>query len=100
MIALAGSQAIVLREVTAAAERGDVCPTNLELGEIVAGGTTVAGPAMLALEKKGLITVRRFARARQVTIVATGQSTRLDGNHELHWRSKAPARGPQDRVAT
>lgn len=88
---LAASQSMVLRAIEKAAESDAPCPSNTELGELIAGGSAVVSGAFRALEKKGFITIRRFSRTRQVTIVATGRVTRHDGDAKPHWRDTREA---------
>ncbi|HEX8382430.1 MAG TPA: hypothetical protein VF592_03545 [Sphingomonas sp.] len=65
-----------LAAITAAADAGRRCPTNRELADLIGGETGALGQqAVHALERAGLIKVDRFAQARRVTILATGQAT-------------------------
>jgi DNA-binding MarR family transcriptional regulator len=52
------------------------CPSNYDLANMTGCITPKIGTQVIArLEAKGFITVRRGKRSRQVTIVATGEST-------------------------
>lgn len=67
----------VYRCLKGAAEHGDECPSNNFLATV--GGynqANAAANAVATLEALGLIEVVRFSRARVVTILETGKSTR------------------------
>lgn len=67
----------VLAMLIKACEMGDECPSNYVLSAACgfsAPNTVV--PVIARLEQRGLIKVVRGSRARKVTIVATGKSTR------------------------
>lgn len=91
MRALPPSHALVLHVLTEAADHDKVCPTNDELAGLIGGDAGNTSYVLAALKRRGLITVQTFARTRQVTIVASGRSTRLEGSAAAHWRSKAPS---------
>ncbi len=67
----------IYRCLKGAAEHGDECPTNNVLA--VVGGYSKASSVcdvVSMLEELGLITVTRYSRARVVTILETGKSTK------------------------
>lgn len=75
-MALRGTRAEqVLAVVAAAAARGLPCPSNNALADAVGGQAHEVSRALSGLEERGLVTVRRAHKARQVTIVATGEAT-------------------------
>lgn len=62
--------------LTAAAEAGDVCPSNDELCGLMGMGSIGAPPQVMnRLVAHGLIALERFAQSRIVTILATGKAT-------------------------
>ena len=66
----------VLDAIAAAAAEGRLCPTNETLVGLLRYDTKkMAIACVKRLEAAGLITVRRWQTARQVTIVATGATT-------------------------
>lgn len=80
-------QAKVLSALAAAASRGEACPTNAQLADLLHMiSTSSACGIVTALERRGLIKVERFGAARQVTIVATGKATSRPANARPHWR--------------
>jgi SOS-response transcriptional repressor LexA len=73
---LTNYEATVLRMIVEAAIKGDPCPSNLDIEmELGCNSTSVAPVVVRRLEEKGYIAVTRYQRAREVTILATGQST-------------------------
>lgn len=65
-----------LQMLVAAAERGDPCPTNLDIEmELGCNSTSVAPTVVKRLEEKGLIRVTRYQRFREVEIVGSGMTT-------------------------
>ncbi len=74
-----------------AAERGLVCPTNMELSNQL-GQASISGPTkgLMKLEKLGLIEVERFHAARVVTITATGKQTGKPKNRLCLRRATGP----------
>lgn len=67
---------ITLELIERAAERGETCPTNLDIEmELGCNSTSVAPMVVSRLEDKGYIEVKRFQRAREVTILSTGAKT-------------------------
>lgn len=76
----------VLEMVTLAADAGLPCPTNNEMSCRL-GFKSVSGPinALERLQRRGLIVVERFHMERRVTIVATGNKTKVF-NDKPHWR--------------
>lgn len=68
----------VMAMLTSAAEQGEPAPTDRAIAEALGGASERTGATMIArLKESGLIRVTSYARARQITITATGQSTRL-----------------------
>lgn len=84
-------EAMVYRELHRAAEAGQPCASNADLGDTIGSinstGSTVAG-IVKRLEMRGLITVERYQRERRVTIVATGKSTAEVRTPAPHWRTR------------
>lgn len=73
---LTSYETTVLRMIIEAAIKGDPCPSNLDIEmELGCNSTSVAPVVVRRLEEKGYIRVTRYQRAREVTIIATGQST-------------------------
>lgn len=67
---------ITLKMISDAAEDGRPCPSNLDIEmELGCSSASVAPTVVKMLETKGLISVTRYQRAREVTIHATGKST-------------------------
>jgi hypothetical protein len=65
-----------LRLIERAAEHGERAPSNDTLaGALNAASPSAGADCISRLERAGIITVRRFHNARQITIVATGKST-------------------------
>lgn len=58
-----------------AAEAGIRCPTNQDIAAQIGTGTTLVVEAIQALERQGLIAVKRFQSSRVVTIRLTGART-------------------------
>ncbi len=71
-----------------AAERGESCPTNRNLGERFGCGDTPIVNALVFLEANGMIEVERGNDRRVVTIRATGERT-AGRVGKPHW-SRAP----------
>lgn len=70
------NEAIIYDEIVRAAEFGLVCPNYLDLNEAANLESSSASPSIVKrLEAKGLIMVKRYQRFREVTIIATGQTT-------------------------
>lgn len=68
---------IVLRLLTKAAEKGAQCPSNEDLRKAVDARSWASVSRIVSmLEDKGIISVKRTTQSRQVTILATGQSTK------------------------
>ncbi len=80
---------ITLRFITAAAEAGARAPTADDLQE-ACGCSSVSTTVNLvaSLERRGLIAVDRYQRARRITIVATGKATAPVTNMTPHWRTR------------
>jgi len=66
----------LLEILITAADKGDVCPSNDQICELM-GMQSIGSPptVMNKLVRRGLIRVERFGNSRIVTIVATGKST-------------------------
>jgi len=98
-----GSAARALASLEAAAAIGARCPSNADLAEIIGAASVSNGASIVSLlEQRGLITVKRFAMGRVVTIVATGHSTApITG--QRHWsergvvRAQPPLRATSDK---
>lgn len=89
----------ILACLTAAAEKGDICPTADELQEISGVGSVATTVALMhVLEEEGAIKVDRYQRSRKVTILATGQSTAQPNDTSPHWRER-PRELPAPTVA-
>lgn len=79
----------VLDAVTAAARKGEPCPDNNTLACIIdCNSPSAAVRNLQMLEKKGVVKVVRFQRARQVTIVASGLKTAEPKVKQVHWRQR------------
>lgn len=78
---LSDKETRVLGAIRRAAREGKVCPTNSELAQVLRV-RSISGPAAVLqkLELRGIVTVQRWATARQVTIVATGETTAMPEN--------------------
>lgn len=92
---LTAQDLVVLAALNGAANAGSSCPSN----EDIMAMTNVASPASAAailkkLQKRGLITVERIARARRVTIVETGRQTAA-----VTGRPRSKGAGPNHRTA-
>lgn len=89
----------VLAMISRAAKANEACPDNGAIAALVGASSISAAPKYLdRLEKKGLISVERFNTQRRVTIVATGDQTRIYGDPRPHWslsRKASPARPRQ-----
>lgn len=90
-VVLSGREAIIMARLEKAANDGVECPSNNTLAGAL-GASSPSSPVnvMDQLQKKGLITVERFATSRIVTIAATGKSTFGDRNKAAHWRVAGP----------
>lgn len=80
-------EAVALAAITRAASAGLPCPSNGELADLVGAGSVATGTRLLSLlERRGLIRVTRFASGREVTVLASGQSTaRVAGSRRPHF---------------
>jgi hypothetical protein len=73
---LTPAEAIVYRMIYDAAEAGEPCPMNIDIEIAIGANSSSMGPVTVKrLERKGLIEVSRYYRARIVRIVATGKET-------------------------
>lgn len=55
------------------ADAGQPCPSNNSLAERFGCSTSTICEAFLALQRRGLIAIKRGAKSRSITISATGQ---------------------------
>jgi hypothetical protein len=97
---LAARQQVVLGMLEQAAAGGRKCPTNDEFGDRLNSSGSYASAVMSELQQMGIIRLERFARGREVEIVATGAKTAPVGR-KLHWRQSTdgPKRNYVRRVA-
>lgn len=65
----------VMRMLVAAANFGRACPSNDAIAEALCIDSGTASNVIAALERQGLITVRRGNNRREVTIMASGLRT-------------------------
>lgn len=78
--------AIVLKMIESAAERGEKCPSNDCIAGAIGAASPSSGPTVLdRLARRGLITVERGNMLRVVTILATGKRTAGVVKRD-HWR--------------
>jgi len=84
----------VYRAICAAADANRPCPSNPTIADMLCSTSLSASVKCLErLAARGLIAVRRFQVARQVTVLATGRSTYLDPSQaQPHWRDTATGR--------
>lgn len=88
---------ITLKMLEQAAEAGVPCPSNLDIEmELGCNSTSVAPTVVKMLEDKGIISVTRYQRTRDVTILATGKSTAPDPTRKTN-RKHIP-RGMKGKV--
>ena len=67
---------VVLQMIERAADRGQPAPSNLDIEmEIGCNSSSIAPAIVKRLEEKGIIAVKRYQRAREITIIATGKQT-------------------------
>ena len=90
----------LLKILTEAAAKGEPCPTNPELAEML-DLDSIASPVRLmqSMERQGLIAVERSKHARRVTIVASGRQTAPPSSPTPHWRDRHAGTGPAARAA-
>lgn len=73
---LTNYEKITLAMIERAAQEGRPCPSNMDIEiELGCNSTSVAPCVVARLEEKGYISVKRYQRAREVTILATGLKT-------------------------
>lgn len=73
---LTASEMIIYDALYNAAEKGEVCPLNLDLEILIGANSCSMGPKMVRrLEEKGLIRVIRYQKFREVLVVSTGKRT-------------------------
>ncbi|VWX56698.1 hypothetical protein [Sphingorhabdus sp. 109] len=95
----------MLDMLTAAADAGQVCPTNDALCATLGMNSVGAPPQIMnKLVARGLIKVERFKQSRIVTIVATGKTTagkRGDPHHSEEAARNVPAHrlGDEEAIA-
>jgi SOS-response transcriptional repressor LexA len=69
-------ETIAYRMICWAAENDLPCPSNLDIEmELGCNSASVAPVVVKRLEEKGYITVTRYQRAREITVLATGAKT-------------------------
>lgn len=69
-------EVIAFRMIEHAARNGLPCPTNLDIEmELGCNSTSIAPVVVRRLEEKGYISVVRYQRSREVTIIDTGART-------------------------
>lgn len=85
---LSDDERIVLKALTGAARNGLPCPTADDLLELLPHRESASSTVeiMDRLEARGLISIERFQRGRQVTILATGAKTATPACTSPHWR--------------
>lgn len=89
---LSPTDSLVLKILTQAAERGEICPTNPDLAStLICASIATPSQSLTRLEERGLIVVRRFQTSRQVKIVSTGKWTKKPKDDRPHWRQKKSA---------
>lgn len=94
---LTPSEQVALARLTRAASIGAICPNNDELADAIgAASVSTASSVVASLARKGVIELRRFQQARQVTIVATKRSTAMPAHARPHWRDRTGA-APSER---
>lgn len=82
-------EAAVYRMLAEAAAHGRECPSNDDLCAVLAcPSSSTPADAITRLERKGLIRVQRYQRARRVQIVVSGDWTAEPGNTAPHWRDR------------
>ena len=70
------AKSLTLRLLIEAAERGEACPTNDQIGQMLGNSSSAnASYTVAKLEREGHIRVERFQSRRRITIVSTGKST-------------------------
>lgn len=81
---------MVYRALRDAADAAAPCPTCDELCDLI-GCDSSSTPVRIIhqLEARGLIRVKRYQRARQVFVVATGKWTRAPASTSEPWRETA-----------
>lgn len=70
--------------VCRAAERGEMCPTNRELSQLIGLSPPACSWILHRLAHTGYIEIITYAMSRQVTICATGKKTAEITNKTLH----------------
>ena len=86
IVPLAPTERLALSLIEAAANAGEVCPSNAVIAQRIGAGLAKASDVVLRLEKKGWIRVERFMAGRAVTIVTSGRATRWDHARTPHVR--------------
>jgi hypothetical protein len=80
---------VALALIEAAAEAGEQAPSNDAIAEAIGAASVQSAIRVVHhLAERGLITVRRFHAARQITIVRTGKATRAPIGQTVHWRDR------------
>jgi hypothetical protein len=82
------AEAKVMEALVEAASSGLMAPTNEALQDMLGCQSTSTPVSIVqSLEKRGLVRVERYQRARRITIVATGRATSVS-NTAPHWRAR------------
>lgn len=63
------------RIIREAAEAGDPCPSNQELGDLIGRSERITSDRLCELEANGFITVCSKGGVRSITVEATGKAT-------------------------
>lgn len=81
---------IVLQALVRAANAGQRCPTADDLLELLPHLNSVSTTVVILkrLERKGMIKVDRYQRARRVTILKSGKATAAPSSLAPHWRDR------------
>lgn len=76
---------IIYDRLVEVADRDEVCPTNLVLADLLGlASEESSSTTVRALERRGMIAVRRTSHARVVTISATGKRTAEPPPHNFN----------------
>lgn len=91
--ALNEQERLTLELITEAAHAGRPAPTADDIQEHT-GCNSISSTVSLVqrLERRGLIAVERYQRARRMTVLATGKRTAEVINRTPHWRNLARPR--------
>jgi len=78
----------VLELIMAATDAHRIAPTSEDIEEACQCSLSTAVDIVRMLEQRGLITVRRYQRARRIKVISTGKWTARVANKTPHWRTK------------